>query len=180
MFLRCNPAMLSRMSSGSGERLEAFGREARADHGGMSEQLALEGGESIKAGCEHAPHRLGHVLRPRLLTGDRVEQGLREERIAARALGQRRRSVPVGTDAPFAERLDQLGRLVAGERLQLDGGCPWTGQGPLRPAPDLFLPGDTDLKQRCLRPLGEVVDQLEGAFVGPLRVLPHHNRQARP
>ena len=77
-------------AGGSGERLERAFPERAPEHGGVGHQLSLEALERVQARREQPLDRVGELGRGgAALLGDPLHHRLREQGVAAGALGER-------------------------------------------------------------------------------------------
>ena len=123
-------------------------------------------------------HRVRKLGRRRAaLLGDALHHRLGEQRVAPRALGERLGQLRGGA-RPAQQTLDQLAHLGRRQRFQ-EGGRRHAAQGaPARAPLEQLVAGERDLQHGRAEPLGEVLDQVERALVGPVNVLPREQQGA--
>ena len=166
------------------DRGQPGGPEDLADHGGVLDELLLGGRERVEARGDHPLHRLGQrqlALGVELPPVRAVDEEaailehphvlLRVERVAA---GPRQHArLDLGRQQRLLEqRAEQARGLLLGERRDRDGRRVPLAAAPARPPLEqLGARGADDEQRHAGRPVGEVVDEVEQAVVGPVQIL---------
>ena len=167
--------------------------DAAHDRGGL--QRALVGGvEQVDPGRQHRLHAVGdlHALdigggspaRPLADDAARVDQMaddlLEIEGISLAAL-EDRPVHGVGQVVDRQEQSDEAIRIGPGERLERDAGGVPPPAAPRRTALPQLRPGGADDEDASLRPIGDLLEQIEERGIGPVDVLDddHHGAAER-
>ena len=166
------------------DRGQPRGPEDLADHRGVLDELLLGRRERVEARCDHPLHRLGQrqlavgVQLPPVRAVDEeaaiLEHPhvlLRVERVAAGAREHAR--LDLGRQQRLLEqRPEQTRGLLLGERRDRDGRRVPLAAAPAGPALEQLGARRADDEQRHAgRPVGEIVDEVEQAVVGPVQIL---------
>jgi hypothetical protein len=148
--------------------------ERAPHHRGLLHQLTLERRQRVEPRGEHRLDRLGQLAGVRAAAlGDAPGHLLGEQGVAPGALHHR---LGDGLAGGQQRRDEELG-LGGGERLQHQLGRGTTPTAPARPAVEQLVAGQADQHQRCAHPLGEVLDRVEHAVVGPVDVLERQHQR---
>ena len=151
--------------------------ERAPDDGRLLHEPPLERLERVEPGGQHGLHGVGQLGGvAAALLGDAAGHLLGEERIAAGALGH-------GGDHVLAlgqQGAEQLAGVRLGERVEQQLGGRAASAAPAGPPVEQLVAGEADQHQRRAHPLGEVLDGVEHAVVGPVDVLEHEHQRPAP
>jgi hypothetical protein len=154
------------------------GPEHLADHGRVLQQALALGREGVEAGGDQRLYRFGHLHSLEVAAvAEQAHELLCIERIAAGPLQER----PLGLgrqDRAFQQRRDQAGRLLVGERGEVDGGRVAQPRGPGGALLVQLRPGVTKHEQwHPFGPVGKLLQEGQQRRVGPVQILEHQHRR---
>ena len=160
------------------ERLDAAAPEDLAEHGRVLQQLLLGRVEQVEPRSDDALHRVrqlragGGVQHPCVLLGiEGIAAGLLEQRGPARSAS----STELPSSSPRSSR-----RVVVGERRQGDRMRVETASAPRRAPFEQLRPRRAEDEQRdVVRPVDEMLDEVERAVVRPVQILEHQDQRVR-
>ena len=177
LLLQRDERLLQLARVGLGQRRQRPFPERAPDDGGLLDDASLERLQRVEPGRQDGLNGVGQLgLAHAALLGDPARHLLGEQRVAARALDQRRKH---GL-ARRQQRRDQLLGLPGAQRVehQLRGRA--AAAAPARAPVEQLVARQADQQQRRAHPLGEVLDRVEHSVVGPVDVLEgDHHRLAR-
>jgi hypothetical protein len=159
------------------DRGERALEERAPGDGRVLDEPALGRLERVEAGGEDRLDRVRQLgLRHRPLLRDPSRHLLGEQRVAAGALDD-------GAEHRLAvgqQGRDERVRVLDAERVEQELGRRASTTAPARPAVEQLVAGEADDHERGANPLGEVLDGVEHAVVGPVDVLERdHERTPR-
>src|SRR5919106_2090073 len=152
--------------------------EDTASHGGALERCLARRRQVVDAGGDERLQRVGDATRATVAHSaldQHPDRLLDEERIPLGALEQlcrkSRRQLTGRTCKLDDELVDQQLALLGGQRLELDRGRPDTASAPPRSRVEQLRSRETQDQERRAHPVGEVLDEIEQRFLGPVDVL---------
>ena len=175
----------------SSYRRESLARERLAENGCVLEQAALLRRQPVEARGDEPVQRLGHLER-RDLAGRAVDRAFLNEQSAVEqhphrldcverhAFCARQDLRPQLLWEPGHESIEQLGHRRLRERAEMERREVAVPGAPVRPLVEELGTREDEHEERArLRPLEQVLDEVEQARVGPLHVLEHEDGRVR-
>ena len=154
------------------------GPEDLADHRSVLEDRLLLGREPVDARRDQPLNGLGQRQVAPFVLGEHPGVLLRVERVALGALQHCLLRACV-EHSPVEEALEQLGRLVVGQRADRERERVALAATPAGPAVEQLgasRPDDEEWNGRC--PIREVVDEVEEPVVGPVEIFEDEHQRA--
>ena len=158
------------------ERLDAATPEQLPQHRRVLQQLLLGRIEQVEPCGDDALDRVGE-LRARRRAAQHPRVFLRVQRVPAGLLQQA--SLHAGIERRASEQLgEQLRRRLVRERRERDGQRVEPAPTPRRAPLEQLGPGRAEHEQwDVARPVDEMLDEVEGAVVGPVQILEHQDER---